>query len=708
MDNGFKIRNGINLNPQTSQPANGSNGDVYYDSVMGGFQGYASGSWGPLGSGMGGAGVNLIGMNSSFQPVNTNDVNADGTIGNWAAYADAADVQPVDMTGGSPTVAISRTTTSGEVLNGLGSFKVVKDAANRQGEGVSVPTNVPVGYRGTPLTILLPFKIISGVLSSGDVKLFIYDITNSQVVTPTNNDVISGFNLLQATFDNLSPSCTQFRFGFHFASTSALAVTFSFDDVFVGSSNVSLGLAMSDWKNDLTWTTDNFGTITNFDFRYRRVGDAMEVEYKFRSGVSVAATAAINFPSGYLMDANKLSTNVNGTMLGHNYRASASGGYVDGDHGSILFYDGSTTNKVFFATNNSSQTQLTKNAGTSIVDPANNQLCVGRFTIPIASWSTNVAQGNSSSFFIANVLSNGTRVTATPAKLGEYRTYTQNASANTGSDNAPSTGPTTLDGMRIFSVPFTSSGTSGQTNRWEIFVGKNKHVKLQAYASTGRTGWINTDISIRNTGEQNGLSQAYDPVTGVFIIDTIEQNSTTTNNFVGEVLATAGGNSTFPTDCYFDLIVSENVLPVQLESKRILVSTEASISAGGSGSIGNFDLTMTGVKPNTVLEVSIQPNINSIGATRSLGSGGGGTVDHETDFTLYRGINGASPTAIAQFSVHRLDNTAGEYILIPSSAIRYLDVYPTPGDIRYYFTATSANGVTLNWLEPSIMIVREV
>lgn len=142
--------------------------------------------------------------------------------------------------------------------------------------------------------------------------------------------------------------------------------------------------------------------------------------------------------------------------------------------------------------------------------------------------------------------------------------------------------------------------------------------------------------------------------------------------------------------------------------KRVLTSPEATISAGGSGNISNFDLTFVNVLPNTTIEVSVQPNVNSIGSVRSLGSGGGGTVDHQTTITLWRVLNGGSPVALADFQIHRLDNTNGEYILIPSSVVRYLDVHPTPGTIRYYMTIASGNGVTLNWLEPSVMMIREV
>ncbi len=63
----------------------------------------------------GAGGVNFVGLDTSWVATNINDRNADTSVGNWVAYADAAGATPVDMTGGSPTVTIARTTTSGEV-----------------------------------------------------------------------------------------------------------------------------------------------------------------------------------------------------------------------------------------------------------------------------------------------------------------------------------------------------------------------------------------------------------------------------------------------------------------------------------------------------------------------------------------------------------------------------------------------------------------
>lgn len=231
--NHFKIDRGIDLTPQAAAPANPTNGAIYYDSTLGKFRKYENNMWQDLGSG-GGTGINYVGLDTSWVLSSPTDINADLSVGNWAAYADAAGASPVDMTGGSPNVTIARTTTVGEVLDGSGSFKVVKDAANRQGQGVSVLVNIPTGYRATPQIAYISFKIISGSITAGDLKLFAYDVTNATVINLVNSDisVYGSQGIIACKF--LTQSTTeQIRLGFHFASTSATAVTFSFDDVIV-------------------------------------------------------------------------------------------------------------------------------------------------------------------------------------------------------------------------------------------------------------------------------------------------------------------------------------------------------------------------------------------------------------------------------------------------------------------------------------------
>lgn len=174
---------------------------------------------------------NFVGISSGWAPNNANDINADVSIGNWATYNDGAGSTPVDMTGGSALTTLTRTTTSGEVLNGGASFKVTKPTSNRQGDGGAVPVFIPLGYRGLPVTLSFPFKVTTGSIAVGDVKWYFYDVSNSTLLTPSTNLMSgSGSGVFSAKVTLLS-STAAIRAGYYIATNSASALTFEFDDV---------------------------------------------------------------------------------------------------------------------------------------------------------------------------------------------------------------------------------------------------------------------------------------------------------------------------------------------------------------------------------------------------------------------------------------------------------------------------------------------
>jgi hypothetical protein len=193
----------------------------------------------------GGGGLNFVGLSTSFILSSSDDVGAETSVGDWATYADGSSpgVDPVDMTGGSATaLTFSRTSTpASEVLDGSGSFKIVKAASNAQGMGVSDVVNIPPGYRGQNMQYTIPFHIVSGSIAADDLKFETYDVTNSALLsvscntgssTDANQVYTTGTVLIIC--NGVIPSTTaQIRIGFHFASTSTTAVTFSFDDVYV-------------------------------------------------------------------------------------------------------------------------------------------------------------------------------------------------------------------------------------------------------------------------------------------------------------------------------------------------------------------------------------------------------------------------------------------------------------------------------------------
>ena len=242
-------------------------------------------------------------------------LNGDAEVGTagWATYADAAGVAPVNGTGGSPVVTWTRTTSS--PLDETASFLFTKDAANRQGEGASYDFSIDTAAQGSIITIDADYQIASGTFASGDMRVYVYDVTNSVVIEPApvqilNVGVVSKFQqiIFQAPINS-----TSYRLIFHVASTSALAYTVKFDNIVVGRQQTTTGAVVTDWQSyTATFTGNGSKTMTQTYAYWRRVGDSIEVAASF-AGNSVAAGAgatalAISLPAGLSIDTSKSKT----------------------------------------------------------------------------------------------------------------------------------------------------------------------------------------------------------------------------------------------------------------------------------------------------------------------------------------------------------------------------------------------------------------
>jgi len=229
-----------------------TNASVYltYDST--------SARWRVIG-GQGGAGSGVTGV------ITGNNSTANSTIGDWITYQDAAASVPVDGTGGTPNVTLTRTTTASEVQNGNGSFKLTKGAFNRQGEGISLTLAVPNYLKGQPVQFKLsydasvnfsygnPFDLAA---SPSDVMIYAYDVTNGgSPITPFPN-ALSGGKFTSGAFQ-IPTTCSSIRLIFHIATTNALAW-----DLFID--NIELSLAPNDYANGIINDT---ASVTGFTSR---------------------------------------------------------------------------------------------------------------------------------------------------------------------------------------------------------------------------------------------------------------------------------------------------------------------------------------------------------------------------------------------------------------------------------------------------------
>lgn len=289
-----------------------------------------------VGSGSGG-GINYITYN-------------DGAVATgWATYADAAGSIPVDGTGGSANITWGVNATT--PLRGTSNFQLVKDAANRQGQGVSYDFEIDLADSLNPKMLQISFDhfVYSGTYNSGtsttnsDLIAYIYCVTDGVLIEPAGMKIQAGMPF-KATFQTrYSNSATkqQYRLILHQSLTGTSAYTMQFDNFYVGPQVTASGYAGSDWTaytlvigGSTTAPTKATTTTDNVAY-WRRVGDTMEIKYHYEH-TNNAGTAAgtgnylFPLPSGCSIDTAKISTAVGGFAMAGTAAAFGASGNLTG------------------------------------------------------------------------------------------------------------------------------------------------------------------------------------------------------------------------------------------------------------------------------------------------------------------------------------------------------------------------------------------
>lgn len=347
--------------------------------------------WSELGSGVGG--INYI----------TNSDAEAGTNG-WSTYADAAGAQPVDGTGGSPNVTWTRSTTT--PLRGTADFNFAKDAANRQGQGVATDITINLADQAKVLTVSFDYEILSGTYATGDLTVYlIQDPAGTPVIIqPAGYQIqaaTAGTKMKQIAVFQTASSGQTYRLCFHVASTSASAYTLAIDNVIVGPQVVQYGAPVTDWQS-YTPTFTGFGTCTNIEFYWRRVGGDLEISGKFTTGTTTAVEGRISLPSGLTSTAFTQGIRVAGVMIDA-YSAST--------RFSLYTLIESSQTYMTFGAQDSASNGLTKANGNQL---ASTSAATVTFTCPILGWSSTVQMSNDTDTRVvaASITGNPTSVTA--------------------------------------------------------------------------------------------------------------------------------------------------------------------------------------------------------------------------------------------------------------------------------------------------------
>jgi C1q domain len=343
--------------------ASGTRGKIQLKDGSEGTSGYVwtssdtlgSGSWQYLSTGNP---LNIVtGVSSSFE----------GSIGSWLTYKDAVQAQPEDGTGGSATITATLNTGS-DRLNGAGSLRITKDAANRQGEGISLGLTVPNFIRGLPCKIQFnakgsanfDFGTAFDSSDPSDITVYIYDVTNSILIQPYPYTINSN-GIFEGTFQ-IASNTSSMRLILHVATANAAAYTLDIDDVEISPALNETMKSDSDLEA-YTPTYTGFGTVSSSNMFFRKTLDGIWIEGSFVAGTTTATEARMSLPAGLL---SKNSTYI--PVIRRN--GSFAVGVNTTQEGSVLI-EPSVSYITFGIANGGAAEPLTKRNGSTVASSGN-------------------------------------------------------------------------------------------------------------------------------------------------------------------------------------------------------------------------------------------------------------------------------------------------------------------------------------------------
>lgn len=436
---------------------------------------------------------------SGFNYISNPDFELNTT--GYNTYNDGPTAIPTNGTGGVANITITRTTST--PLRGIGSGLITKDAANRQGQGVSADFTIADADKAQPLSLTFDYITSANFISgdTSDIRMWVYDITNSQLIQVAPYTIQGGSitsNKFIGTFQTNSNS-NSYRLIFHIATTNASAWTFKFDDVSVSPQVINYGSPITDPQTYIP--TGAWITNTSYIGNWQRIGDCLSGRILVSlSGAPNAASllfspAQLLNGTGLELDKDKLpgfspieKGYVCGAWVANDFLTQHYGGefsYVAGPDFFLLNVStaGEVSNVAPFAFNTNDSVTIT-------------------FTIPIKGWGSNVLMSNDTD----------TRVVASRYYVGVSQTFTTGVDEiiNFDTDSFDTHGAVTTGASWKFTTPVSGYYAIAAVVRIINFV-SNGRFSISLFknnARIGRTiGWNSTDVNTIVNATLNDIVQ---------------------------------------------------------------------------------------------------------------------------------------------------------------------------------------------------------
>lgn len=239
----------------------------------------------------------------------------DGTLpSGWLQYNDGAVAIPVNGTGGSANASVTLLTTTAGAIRGTKSALLTKGPGNQQGTGYSYDFTISNVDKG--VTAGVDFEMVtSAAYVAGDVVFYIYDVTNSILITPRATALPKLDNFGRFFTDYGLQTGTLYRFILHIATTNASAWTLTLDTMVNSTTRTAVPGAPNTNEQDypVAWTCTGTapaignGTLTG---KWKQDCEFLEARIFLTAGSTTTFGTGgwlFSIPSGFTIDAGQVT-----------------------------------------------------------------------------------------------------------------------------------------------------------------------------------------------------------------------------------------------------------------------------------------------------------------------------------------------------------------------------------------------------------------
>jgi len=259
------------------------------------------------------------------------------------------------------------TVTSGANYMGIGKANATWDASAANQTLTSPSITISNGLAGTNGLWRCKVVNLSGAtttMGTWDGTTLANTITIDPGTTPKYVEIAAPFGAASST--------TSIRFT-AIASNEPLV---SIDDCYIGPDfNLSSAQPITDWTSYTPTFSAGWGTVTNINVKWRRVGSHMEIKGYWTAGTVANSACTVSLPSGVTIDNEVSNKRPAGIVV-----SSAATTTRD-----VLIVGGGTVME-FANTNNTPSNNFTPQTCSSVFNTSENNSFVG-LSIPIANWS---------------------------------------------------------------------------------------------------------------------------------------------------------------------------------------------------------------------------------------------------------------------------------------------------------------------------------